>query len=420
MSTPCKSLVDRWYSSKSKFIEKFGNETIYKSPAKISIALTEQQREKIFNQFIEQADQRGLLNCSKESVSLNDFLQHNKDGFFDNVVKSPCEQLKIVSGAKLLKSFKHFIDDKEQLKKLQNLASSFIQEDKIEGYLYLSCDPIDYLTISETNCGWRSCHSLDGDYRAGNLNYMCDDTTIVAYLCSGNKEKLRCMPEGMKWYSKKWRMLVHINDGHCIYYSRQYPYSSVDLLYQVYNAISGMYSGFSKFIEVGVTTVNDDVSILHNHIIFRDVIESTEDCLDYEDYKGYRDMMFSNYRLMASVNTSLSDKMRGARSRQRVKSYFHSIFDMKIGGAAPCPCCGEEYIHNSNELVCNKCSEENKLSEHPYPKCTSCERRLYPEDNIYTIDGSIFCASCAREIKEMKSKYKWYTIHYNKVTKSEV
>ena len=42
----------------------------------------------------------------------------------------------------------------------------------MEGYLYLSIHPLDYLSISETNHGWRSCHALDGEYRNGNLSYL--------------------------------------------------------------------------------------------------------------------------------------------------------------------------------------------------------------------------------------------------------
>ena len=59
-----------------------------------------------------------------------------------------------------------------------------VAENKIEGYLYLSVDPRDFLTLSENDSNWYSCQSLDGDYRSGDLSYMVDGTTIVAYLAN--------------------------------------------------------------------------------------------------------------------------------------------------------------------------------------------------------------------------------------------
>lgn len=83
-----------------------------------------------------------------------------------------------------------------------------IQEDKVTGILCLSIHPLDYLSLSENTYNWRSCHALDGEYRAGNLSYMMDNTTVVCYLKGEDEAELPHFPAEVKWNSKKWRMLL--------------------------------------------------------------------------------------------------------------------------------------------------------------------------------------------------------------------
>lgn len=98
-------------------------------------------------------------------------MRDNKGGFFDNRVLLPYPSFNIPLGSKLSKSFKRFINSQEIVRWAQDTASRYMQENKIEGYLYLSIHPLDFLTISENNENWWSCQSLDGDYRSGNLSY---------------------------------------------------------------------------------------------------------------------------------------------------------------------------------------------------------------------------------------------------------
>ena len=90
---------------------------------------------------------------------------------------------------KLVRAFKFFETDKELLNEIQSVASMIIQEDKIEGTLCLSVHPLDFISSSENTHNWRSCHALDGEYRAGNLSYMLDKTTVMCYLNSIKEEK---------------------------------------------------------------------------------------------------------------------------------------------------------------------------------------------------------------------------------------
>ena len=102
-----------------------------------------------------------------------------------------------------------------------------IQENSITGTLCFSVHPLDYLSISENTYNWASCHSLDGDYRAGNLSYMLDSSTIVCYLRGANNVKLPLFPDDVPWNSKKWRVLLFFSDKQDIIFAgRQYPFTS--------------------------------------------------------------------------------------------------------------------------------------------------------------------------------------------------
>ena len=125
--------------------------------------------------------------------------------------ENPYKDVKL--GMKLVKAFKFFEQDKVTLETIQNEASRLIQEDKIEGKLRVSVHPLDFLSASENTYNWRSCHALDGEYRAGNLSYMCDRSTVMVYLCTEDKKKLPRFPASVPWYSKKWRMLLHFSDN---------------------------------------------------------------------------------------------------------------------------------------------------------------------------------------------------------------
>lgn len=132
---------------------------------------------------------------------------------------------------KIIRAFKYFCEDKEILNEIQSIASMMIQNDKVSGILCMSVHPLDFLSVSENAHNWRSCHALDGEYRAGNLNYMADNSTVICYLKSTHKAQLPNFPEDVKWNSKKWRMLLFFDNYYdTMMAGRQYPFTENSLL----------------------------------------------------------------------------------------------------------------------------------------------------------------------------------------------
>ena len=218
-------LFDLWADAKRDIIEAFGGKYIYEFPEKVTFELTEDAKNDRIQNFINYLWDLGY-------DELGRFLDYQRDGFYKNGVVeeyklSDTKGTIITKGTKLVKAFKYFIKNEAVLNELQSKASQIIQENKVEGTMCLSVHPLDYLSISENTYNWRSCHALDGEYRAGNLSYMMDSSTIVCYLKGDNEVKLPHFPDDVLWNSKKWRVLLYLsNDWKMIFAGKQYPFTT--------------------------------------------------------------------------------------------------------------------------------------------------------------------------------------------------
>lgn len=112
--------------------------------------------------------------------------------------------------------------NKEYAHELQTQYSMFLQKLKAKGKAVISIDPIDYLTMSENKTGWRSCHALDGEYRAGTLAYMIDPCTTITYVKTSEDilHADTCLP----YSNKTWRQIALVaTDNSYAVQGRQYP-----------------------------------------------------------------------------------------------------------------------------------------------------------------------------------------------------
>lgn len=406
-----KEIIQKWYQEKNLFIKKF-NGTIWKSKNPIVVNLSEEQKRKMFNEFLSDMNDANLLNYTKGDITFETFLNDNYRGFFHNRVIKDYPSLNIKEGMKLLKSFKLFLPDMSCIRFAQDIASQYLQEEKIEGYLYLSVDPIDFLTISENNTKWSSCQALYGSYRSGNLNYMVDDTTIIAYIADEKQEQLKCMPKGLLWNNKKWRMLIHINKKSIIY-NKPYPFEHHLLLEEVYNSIKNLSFYKAKFtspMKIGFKYVEMEP----HHFIEFDFIQLTlegriydsRDIFDFSEYNGFLDLVSSSsYTPYASINYELYNdyfisrngldiSINGINKEKEYKA-FKNIFGTKIGKKYPCPCCGIGFPKEFSSFLCDKCLNDKRVEGDFFPQCYDCGCRIYEDDESFTLDnGSIYCKKC--------------------------
>ena len=373
-----------WYENKKKYIEWFGDKPIFEY-GHVELHLDKERKQTLIKEFLEQA---GNLLIDAEFEQLSTFILKNMSSFFDNTVTYGENPVK--SGMKLSKAFKYFIKNKDTLNTIQQIASMYIQKDKISGTLCFSVHPLDFLSSSENNYNWRSCHSLDGDFRAGNLSYMCDPSTIICYIKGDKEEILPHFPEDVPWNSKKWRMLMHFDEqqDYC-FLGRQYPYALEDIPFIIKDHI--LPGEFLDFTDFNIESV-PNIGHLWDKVIFLNTKEGiksfglnnvVKDCDDGRPLH-YNDLIYS------TVYTPLyTSKMHPFE----IKSKFPLI---TVGHHIKCLCCGTNEIGAGEALMaCPQCASKYNLElPNDYIYCCDCGQ-AYPEDEIYyTADGDPVCEDC--------------------------
>ena len=390
-----QELLETWRTAKKFFIDKWGS-PIYELPEKLTLHLNEKERHEKVMSFCNY-----LINTFG-FYDLNDFIIEQEDGFFDNITIKDFEYEGhvIKKGSKLVRTFKHFIKNPICLTDVQNMASRYIQEDKIEGTMCFSVHPLDFLSVSENTHNWRSCHALDGEYRAGNLSYMMDKCTFIAYLKSNTDVKLNNFPDDVPWNSKKWRVLLYLStDGTMMFAGKQYPFTSMEALNTALDELK------RQTLPVGS---HDDWTDWNNKYIKTSSV-------------GNIKFNFPQYVPIASGLKRLDELVIEAEgSRQfndvlKSSCYTNPFYTFKyksgwwgsaypinedpkfiIGGKTLCLRCGkEEILHGADTMMCSDCELKYGNSDNDlFTYCECCGSRHYTDDMYYTVAGDYICAHC--------------------------
>lgn len=383
-------LMSRWWDSKQKFINRFGG-LIYEWPEVIEFTLDEKDKINRFNRLLEEIDVQYL------NPQLADFLEDNKDSFFDNIVTNTDKHPEIPKGMKLIKAFKYFESNKYLLTGMQDLASQYIQENKIKGKLCFSVHPLDFLSSSENTYHWRSCHALDGEYCAGNLSYMVDETTFMVYLKGEEEAYLPNFPNDVKWNSKKWRVLLYAEeDDRLLFAGRQYPFSSqggLDTVLNVYNNLvvksrPNWYDVPYKYNQwqcdyvdtytTEIEGVEQEVRLEERYLVyFRHLLGMNQLIQDGDGALQYNDLLFSTcykYPFFSILDTGYSFKHPDLLLSNPIK----------IGQKVRCIRCGMDFIEDSGTMLCYDCNQRyGDLDDDYMCSCACCDSRIYINDAYY-------------------------------------
>lgn len=415
-----KDLFDKWFDAKRDIIEAFDGEYIYELPEKVSFEITEDAKQERINSFINMLWEFGY-------DQLGRFLDFQRDGFFKNQVVEEYEvydekRTVITKGTKLLKAFKYFIDDEQILHELQDKASLILQENKVEGKLCFSVHPLDFLSVSENTYNWRSCHALNGEYRAGNLSYMLDCSTIVCYLKGENEVKLPNFPEEVLWNSKKWRVLLYLsNDWKMIFAGKQYPFSTesgMNILLECFNKQIKTFPRLSRW------NTPSKKALWSNWTTF-----SLEECTCNlgENQKLHYDFDINYYIPLSGGLTELKTLVQDAPGSKHFndvlrsscykpmytqliankpyskdnKYYTYATKDYTnfiIGGHTTCLRCGKaEVIESCSTMMCYDCELHYGTSENDeFGYCACCDKRV-EISNCFYVNDEVYCPICYDE-----------------------
>lgn len=390
-------LFEEWLEAKRGFIEAFDGKLIVEYPTPVTFTLTDEERQQRVRDFC-------LMAENMSNSDLVDFIQSNREGFFDNqvVLQYDSDAFKIPKGMKLVKAFKYFESDPETLSKLQSAASMLIQENCVTGKLCLSVHPLDYLSASENNHHWRSCHALDGDYRSGNLSYMVDNSTIICYIKTKDDEILPNFPDSVPWNSKKWRVWLYFSDDWKVMFAgRQYPFSSMEGMNFVKDNFlpkCGMGQWEKTWIQAQFSAVTNRLNqeplrtrypyiILGGYIRpIHQVVINKAGSLQFNDL-----LSSSSYEPMYVHSIASSEVFypTGFSARPDTTVY--------VGGGVKCLRCGQQEIELNGSMMCTPCELiYGDCVDDSIEICACCgERYLYDEGVYVQSLDAIICPECA-------------------------
>ena len=320
------------------------------------------------------------------SISLRHYVENDKK-YFDLPIKNKIFRIQegmkpmrviakiaqeygvgIVPDENGISDFEHF----------RRIHSQCLNTKTLCGELCLSIHPLDYMTMSDNNCGWDSCMSWtnDGEYKQGTVEMMNSPCVVVGYLASDTpyyweyQYNTEDREEDECWNGKKWRCLF-IVDKDFIINVKGYPYENDNLVKAAIAKLTELARwGNAKAVKYEYLDWST-----HRRDKIPCVINGRDVAIDFATQAMYNDFGSCNHFIV------LNPKDKGPIIDYR---YLYS-------GVSECVRCGNtdsDEIGESQgegELSCDRCV--------PKFYCDCCDER-YDGDYYTTADGSKVCDYC--------------------------
>lgn len=257
------------------------------------------------------------------------------------------------------------IELQDEFENFRIIHSQIFNEKTTKGELCLSIHPMDYMTMSDNECGWRSCMAWrdSGEYRLGTVEMMNSSMVVVAYLKSSVDMSVG---RAYSWNSKRWRELFIINQD-TIIGVKGYPYWSLSLEEEVLLFLKELaYKNLGWEYHDSIYTIDckdrDCKVIDHPNITFT-----------FETEYMYCDF-YSKHHLLLSKNIDIN-----------ADNDYYAYFC--YSGPAQCMGCGEvAEFDGESFLLCCSCDESWV--------CDECESHMFSTDEQYDVDGHTLCQFC--------------------------
>ena len=311
------------------------------------------------------------------SLMWNSTLRGNK--YSEGTIKIPLpdgKTLKIQDGDKAVKVLGKIAKayDLPGFEEFRIAHSMCFNDRRLKGELCLSIHPLDYMTMSDNECGWKSCMNWRhiGEYRQGTVEMMNSPYVVVAYLKS-NKDMTF---DFGSWNNKRWRSLFIVHPQ-AIISVRPYPYYSEDLdkiCLQWLRDLASPIEGYGPYAS-SWQELRNETDIEHCETCEQIDVDITTNFM-YNDIQYYH----KSYLAYGGINSL----------------YFN------YSGEAECMICGDEIEYYDDDfddwcrpsvLCCAECIE--------YTECARCGRRVYGSADLYEVEGEFVCYGC----RESETRY---------------
>ena len=268
-------------------------------------------------------------------------------------IKKGCKIMKV-----LHKICEMYNIDMESFEAFRIKHSQILNAKKLTGELHLSIHPLDYITMSDNECGWASCMSWlnGGEFAQGTVEMMNSACVVVAYLTAKDNVNFY----GGEWNNKKWRELFIVTEN-VISEILPYPYRNDSLT----KAVLGWLRELAK----------QNLNWEYKNDLFTYIAEDEEYVIEDTDYHIYfsTNYMYNDFR---------------SQHLMYISPHLRNNITIDYSGPSECMWCGDTHIciDDESRLVCECCTGGWR--------CEHCGARIYYEEDMNSIDGLILCHDC--------------------------
>ena len=301
----------------------------------------------------------------REMIYMKNIVRNRYDGETFEFPLPNGKVLKIIHGCKLMKQLSKIAAayNLPHFEEFRIAHSMVLNQRNLTGELCLSIHPLDYITMSDNNCGWDSCMSWEqsGDYRMGTVEMMNSPCVVVAYLKSEHDFDV----SGIQWNSKKWRELFVVTKD-VIVGVLGYPYHNDGLVDECI--------GWLKTLAQNA-----------NYGEYTDNIYTIE-----QNHKAFIKELDKSVRFDFSTNCMYND----FRDEHRcyISKTAEEYTEICYSGPTECMFCGEiidSNRHDTNMLICVNCDGGER--------CSCCGDRCSGDYQVTLEDGEVICRDCYDE-----------------------
>lgn len=318
------------------------------------------------------------------SLEVNDVPYHCHD--FKCTIKNGMKTIRTIQ--KVLKATEY--PRMDLFEKWRNQVSLVQTEGETKAKLVISIHPIDFMSMSENKCNWRSCMgwSNGGCYNAGTLEMMNSNVAAVAYLEAPSPFEMFLNETGEVYTvpNKSWRSLIFVHKD-IILLGKQYPFHNDHLVPIVLDMMRELVNKNLHWRYQFINQEYRDMQNLEGNFYVRDWFN-----LQYNVTRQYHSIFVYTNGMYNDIIEAKYPKYYCCRN------YIKHSKKICLSGPATCICCGKrlmddprgeiyDYDDLGQDKICYDCKRN---------RCRTCWKVSYIT-KYHTRFGNFCNDDCAKD-----------------------
>ena len=274
--------------------------------------------------------------------------------------------------------------------KWRNQVSLVQTEGETKAKLVISIHPIDFMSMSENKCNWRSCMgwSNNGCYSAGTLEMMNSNIAAVAYLEAPSPFEMFLNETGEVYTipNKSWRSLIFVHKD-ILLLGKQYPFHNDHLVPIVLDMMRELVGKNLHWHYQFINQEYRDMQNLDGNFYVRDW------------FNLYYNVTKQHHSIFVYTNGMYNDIIEAKYPKYYCcRNYVKHSKKICLSGPATCICCGErlmddprgeiyDYEDLGQDKICYDCKRNS---------CPTCGKINYYA-KYHTRFGTFCSDDCAKD-----------------------